>query len=89
MVMIISGLVLISFASALDSIFRARMARIGYKWALLQGGIFNYSKYSKERKRHGWSAWPVHLMWASLVCGLALLIVGFFLQFGASSAHHP
>jgi len=87
MAMLILGVILIGFATVLDTVFRARMTRIGHKWALLEGGAFDYSRYHRERKQHGWAAWPVYLMWAALVCGIALLIGGFFTYFGASPRH--
>jgi hypothetical protein len=85
MLMLILGLLLIGGAAILDSIFRLRLFRIGRKSALLEGGAFNYSNYHKARAAHGWSAWPVYLMWILLICGVGLLIVGFFVQFGT----HP
>ena len=71
----------------MDSVFRLRMARIGDKWALLQGGAFDYSRYHKVRKEQGWAAWPVYAMWATVVCGIAFLIAGFFAYFGTSPIH--
>jgi hypothetical protein len=85
MFMLILGLLLIGGAAILDSIFRVRMSRIGRKSALLEGGAFNYSNYHKARAAHGWSAWPVYIMWTLVICGIALLIVGFIAQFGT----HP
>jgi hypothetical protein len=83
--MLIVGLLLIGGAAILDSIFRLRMFRIGRKSALLEGGAFNYSNYHKVRAEHGWSAWPVYLMWTLMICGIALLVAGFFVRFGT----HP
>jgi hypothetical protein len=82
--MLVGGLLLIGAAAVLDSSFRIRMQRIGEKWALLQGGAFDYSRYHKIRKEQGWSVWPVYVMWAAVVCGIALLIAGFFSYFGTS-----
>ena len=84
MVMLVLGAILIGLAAVLDSFFRVRMTRIGHKWALLEGGAFDYSKYHLERKQHGWAAWPVDLMYAAVICGIALLIAGFFAYFGTS-----
>jgi hypothetical protein len=86
MVILILGAILIGFSAVLDSLFRARMTRIGHKWALLEGGAFDYTKYHRERKEHGWAAWPVYLMWAAGICGIALLVGGFFSYFGTSPA---
>jgi hypothetical protein len=87
MIMLVLGLILVGLAAVLDSIFRARMTRIGHKWALLEGGAFDYSRYHRERKQHGWAAWPIYLMWAALICGIALLIASFFTYFGTSPQH--
>jgi len=87
MAMLVIGALLIGVGAILDSFFRLRMERIGNKWALRQGGAFDYSRYHKIRKEHGCSAWPVYVMWAIVVCGVALLIVGFFSYFGASPPH--
>jgi hypothetical protein len=76
------GGVLIGVASLLDWTFRERMAGIGYHNALLQGAAFNYAEYHKVRERHGWTAWPVYVMWALMICGIALLIAGCFSHFG-------
>ncbi len=61
------------------------MASIGHRKALFQGGAFNYAEYHKVRELHGWPAWPVYVMWALMICGIALLIAGAFLHFGT----HP
>ena len=74
-------------AAALDSFFRLRMGRIGYKWALLQRGAFDYSRYHKVREENDWAAWPVHVMWFAFTCGLALLIAGFFAYFRSTPIH--
>ena len=87
MVMLVLGAVLLGVGGILDSMFRLRMARIGYKWALLQGGAFDYSRYHKVRVENGWAAWPVHVMWFAFTCGLALLVAGFFAYFGSTPMH--
>jgi hypothetical protein len=87
MTMLILGFVLIGVGAILDSFLRLRMTRIGYKWAILEGGAFDYSKYHQERKQRGWSVWPVYLMWAAVILGIVLLISGFFAFFGTSPTH--
>jgi hypothetical protein len=87
MTILIFGFGLIGIAAILDSFLRVRMTRIGYKWALLEGGAFDYGKYHQERKRRGWSVWPVVLMWVSVISGIALLILGFFAIFGTGPTH--
>src|SRR5215470_18049521 len=57
---------LVGFA-LIDTMIRARMARLGYKWVFLLGAFFDYREYTKVRAEHGWSAWPVRLMWLPLV----------------------
>lgn len=85
MIVLILGGVLMFLAAVLDFVFRVRMARTGGRVALILGGAFNYREYHKVRREHGWPAWPVYLMWALTIIGIALLIAGFFLQFGT----HP
>ncbi len=82
MAVLILGGVLIGGAAVLDSLFRWRMSRIGYKWAIILGGAFNYSHYHKVRKQHGWAAWPVYLMWAMWICGIAFPLAGFLMHSG-------
>ena len=84
MIMLFLGIALIAVGAVFDSFFRMRMKRSGHKWALLEGGAFDYRKYHAERKKRGWAAWPVYLMWASIVAGIALLILGFFTFFGTA-----
>jgi hypothetical protein len=45
--MLILGAVLLGVGGVLDSVFRLRMSRIGQRWALLQGGAFDYRRYQK------------------------------------------
>jgi hypothetical protein len=87
MVMLIVGGLLLVAGGVLDSVFRFRMFRIGHRWALLQGGAFDYSRYHKVRTEHGWAAWPVYLMWVAWTCGIAFLIAGCFAHFGTSPMH--
>jgi len=82
--MLVLGVLSIGVAAGLYLEFRLRMRRLGRKWALLQGGAFNYSEYHKVRKEHGWPAWPVYLMWSAMICGITLLIAGSFMHFGTS-----
>ena len=70
------GLVFLCVFVALDALVRIRMKSIGYKWVFLRGGTFDYGEYLKVRAKHGWSAWPVYLLWGTLVVGLLLFILG-------------
>jgi hypothetical protein len=87
MVMLILGALLLAVGGVLDSLFRFRVFRIGQRWALLQGGAFDYRRYHKVREENGWAAWPVYLMWVAWTCGIALLIAAFFAYFGTSPTH--
>ena len=84
--LMICGLALFAFGAILDIIFRERMARLGHKWIFFKGGAFNYREYHKVRRANGWPAWPVYLMWAAYIGGLALLIAGFYSHFSAPPA---
>jgi hypothetical protein len=85
MILLVVGGLLVGVAAGLDFFFRVRMQRVGEKWALLQGGAFDYSRYHRIRKQQGWSGWPVFVIWAAIVAGIALLIAGFFSYFGTGS----
>ena len=78
--MMICGIAVFAFGGVLDGIFRERMAQLGYKRAFLKGGTFNYKEYHQVRCANGWPAWPVYLMWASYICGIALLVAGLLTQ---------
>jgi len=87
MILFILGGVLLAIGGSLDLFFRERMTDLGYKWALLQGGAFNYKNYHTERKKHGWSAWPVYIMWVTMTAGIAMLIAAFVIYFPAVPKH--
>lgn len=36
------------------------------------------AEYLRNRTKYGWSAWPAYLMWALLVSGLSLFVIGVF-----------
>ena len=75
-----TGLGLLCGFVALDAFVRLRMKRLGRKWVFLRGGTFDYGEYLKVRAEHGWSAWPIYILWAALVTGLALFLAGSLLQ---------
>jgi len=85
MLMMVLGIAFLAAAGAMDLVFRFRMKHLGHKWMLLRGGTFNYREYHQVRRANGWPAWPVYVMWAAYGCGIALLIAGFFIEFGT----HP
>jgi hypothetical protein len=62
MILLVLGGLFLGVGGVLDSFFRLRMTKLGYKWALLQAGAFDSNRYHKVRKEHGWAAWPVYLM---------------------------
>jgi hypothetical protein len=66
-------LCLIGFV-AMDFLFRILLNRAGHKRAFLRG-FMSYSEYLRMKKRYGWSAWPVYVMWATLGLGIVLVIV--------------
>jgi hypothetical protein len=70
------GIILLCGFAVLDAFIRIRMKRIGYKWVFLRGGTFNYNEYLRVRSKYGWSAWPFYGMWALLILGLLLVVVG-------------
>ena len=82
MALLIIGGVLIGMATVFDTVFRLRMTRLGHRTAFLLGGALNYAEYHRVRVKEGWPAWPVYLMWALYICGIGLLIAGFFVYFG-------
>ena len=82
MALLIAGGVLLGLATALDLMFRMRMARLGDRAVFLKGGSFNYAEYHRAGVERGWDVWPVWAMWALYVCEIGLLIAGFFVYFG-------
>lgn len=87
MALLIIGGALIGIPTVLDVVFRERLTRLGHRTALIQGGAFNYAAYHRVRIAPGRAAWPAHIMWALYICGIALLIAGFFVHFGTQPQH--
>ncbi len=87
MALLVLGGALLLGAVIMDFFFRARMAGKGQWTPLFQGGLFNYAEYHRVRNAQGWAAWPVYLMWALYICGIGLLITGFFVHFGTQPHH--
>lgn len=79
---LVFGAVLFAAGNVLDLFFRIRMTRAGYKMALLLGGAFNYREYHSARRKYGWSAWPVYMMWSLILSGLVLVVVGLGMRYG-------
>jgi hypothetical protein len=78
---LIGILLLIGFA-VLDAFVRWRMKRIGHKWVFIRGGTFDYGEYLKVRIEHGWSAWPIYLLWGMLIMGLVFVSLGIGIRYG-------
>jgi hypothetical protein len=55
-----------------------KMREIGYKIFTGPSDWILPAKYLKVRKQHGWSPWPVYLMWPCLIGGFAFLVIGLF-----------
>lgn len=72
----ISGLVLILVAAFLDYGLRSRLANIGNRTALPQGGAFNYRGYNRAAAERGWRHWTVYLMWFLMIIGIVLVCFG-------------
>src|SRR5712664_417792 len=86
--LILGGLSLVA-ATILDTIFRFCMAGKGHRIGLMKGGNFDYREYHKVRAEYGWPAWPVYLMWALYVLGIAFLIGIFYAFWHASDPLKP
>jgi hypothetical protein len=72
-----SGLVIV--AVIFDLFIRLRMfLTIGDRQAFLRRGLdwSIYDKYRASGKLKGWAAWPVDVMWAFLVIGAVVFIIG-------------
>jgi len=82
MFLFVLGMLLLCAFAVLDAFIRVRMKNIGFKWIFLRGGTFDYGDYMKVRAKHGWSGWPIYLMWTMLILGLVFLIAGCIVRFG-------
>jgi hypothetical protein len=89
MLLLLFAGILLGTAVVMDSVFRERLLRAGYRYVWMMGGALNYDHYHTIRKLQGWPAWPVRLMWALYTCGIAALIAGSFLYFGTHPSGRP
>jgi hypothetical protein len=78
---VVAGFALVGVAGFLFFHVLLQMDRVG----LRSNAFFVPSKnwvvpaqYLKVRKKYGWSAWPVYLLWPCLVGGVVCLVVGLF-----------
>ena len=76
------GFSLLGTSSILFFHIQLKMRSIGYKIYPLFVQPYKLweipAKYLKICAKHRWSAWPVYLLWPSLILGIATLIVGLF-----------
>jgi hypothetical protein len=74
------GFVLIGAFAVLFIHIQFKMRGIGYKtYPVFSRGLYDLSlpaEYLKVRAKHGWSPWPLYLMWPCLIVGLAALVFG-------------
>jgi hypothetical protein len=80
---VIGGLLLIGLASVLFMHIQLKMLKLGYKSYTFfkisptaTNGWNMPSEYLRIRNKHGWSPWPVYLLWPSLVTGVAVFVIG-------------
>lgn len=73
------GFVFLGSFSVLFIHVQFKMREIGYKTYPPFARPWDWGlpgKYLDERKKYGWSPWPVYLMWPSLALGVVLLAIG-------------
>jgi hypothetical protein len=75
------GLWLVSASLLLVSYIKHKMIELGYATVHLfphPGDWELATHYLEIRSNHGWSPWPVYLMWPCLAAGVLMLLVGLF-----------
>jgi hypothetical protein len=79
---VIGGLLLIGFASVLFVHIELKLVRADYNFnwvkSLTRSNWGIPGEYLRVRNKHGWSAWPVYLLWPSLFVGVAAFVFGLF-----------
>lgn len=77
------GFLLIAITSGLFVHIQLKMNRAGYKTSYsFFGKLFSANgwdtpaKYLKVREQHGWSPWPVYLLFPFAILGVLLLFLG-------------
>jgi hypothetical protein len=81
---VIGGLLLVGHASILFMHIQLKMLKLGYKSYTFfknptsTNGWDLPAEYLRVRNKYGWSAWPVYLLWLSLIIGLVVLVIGLF-----------
>jgi hypothetical protein len=79
--MVALGFVLLGTFSVLFVHIQFKMRSVGYKTNPLFSRPSDWelpAMYLKLRSQHGWSPWPVYLLWPSLILGIGSLVIGMF-----------
>jgi hypothetical protein len=77
----ILGLLLVCTFAVLFTHVQFKMRAVGYKTYPAFARPYDWTlpaEYLKVRSKHGWSPWPVYLMWPCLVVGIIILVIGLF-----------
>jgi hypothetical protein len=74
------GLVIVGVSSAAWWFVYRTLEGVGFKPSVgifFSMGAWAYlSEYVRRQAKHGWPAWPLHVMWLSFVIGVSLIIIG-------------
>jgi hypothetical protein len=73
------GFLLIGTFSILFIHIQFKMRSVGYKTYPLFARPYDWTlpaKYLEIRSQHGWSPWPVYLLWPSIILGIVGLLIG-------------
>jgi hypothetical protein len=73
----VAGWLFIGCYAALFFHILLKMTRAGYSPTMSSGWDLPV-RYLRTRANHGWSPWPVYLLWPCLVLGIVLLVFGLF-----------
>jgi hypothetical protein len=70
---LVVGLLLCSVPSIIWWYMYRKLGEMGFKgfWSAAY-----VTEYARTRSKYGWPAWPLDVMWLSLVIGVPLLFVG-------------
>ena len=82
---VIGGLLLVGLSSVLFMHIQLKMLKLGYKsytfFKINPTAVNGWdmpAEYLRVRSKYGWSAWPVYLLWPSMLVGLAILVFRLF-----------
>lgn len=79
--MVVLGFALLGTFSVLFVHILFKMRSVGYNTNPLFSRPSDWAlpaEYLKLRAQHGWSPWPVYLLWPSLILGIGSLVIGLF-----------